>query len=294
MATLNAYLCAARMPRSELLALAELVTGRRREALIAHETAGFTGDDDRRMRMAIDRRLRGEPLAYIVGFREFFGRRFAVDASVLIPRPDTELLVEQALRWIDTRRRASGAGLLTVLELGTGSGAIAITLALESPDVAMVASDRSTAALEVARRNGESLGAGVHWVEADWFDFPEGSHPTTAGFDLIVSNPPYIALGDPHLAIGDLRHEPPDALASGHDGLDALRAIVAGAPGRLRRDGRLMLEHGFDQAASVRALFAAAGYDRVESFRDLAGIERVTVGRPAPDHATAVSRDGPL
>ena len=274
------------------MALVERATGRRREWLLTHESAEFTVDEAHRLRASIERRLRGEPLAYIVGYREFFGRRFAVDASVLIPRADTELLVEQALAWIDMRRLTSCGAPFDVLELGTGSGAVAITLALERPDVAVVASDRSAAALQVARRNGEALGARVSWIEADWFDFPE--RPLPAVFDLIVSNPPYIAIGDPHLARGDLRHEPPDALASGHDGLDALRAIVAGAAGRLHPGGRLMLEHGFDQAASVRALFDAAGYDRVESFRDLAGIERVTIGRPGGRAPTAEHRDGPL
>jgi release factor glutamine methyltransferase len=221
------------------------------------------------------RRAGGEPVAYLVGRREFFGRDFEVSPAVLIPRPETELLVETALakcrRW--SRR---------ILDLGTGSGCIAISLALELPLAQVTAVDASAPALAVARRNADRHSARLRFVQSDWFD-ALGEE----AFDLIVANPPYVAAADPHLAAGDLRHEPAAALASGTDGLDALRRIIADAPAHLAPGGQLWLEHGYDQAAAVQELLLAAGLTAVEQHSDLAGIIRVSGGRLPLEFALA-------
>jgi release factor glutamine methyltransferase len=219
----------------------------------------------------VERRLAGEPIAYIVGKREFYGLDFAVNEAVLIPRPDTELLVELALERLPARGR--------MLDMGTGSGAIAVAVAHTRPDAGVSALDVSAAALAVARANAAANRAAVRFMQSDWFDALG-----TESFDLIVSNPPYIADGDVHLGQGDLRFEPAGALTDHADGLSALRTIVAGAPQHLAGAGWLLMEHGYDQAAQVRALLAAGGYTEVQSWRDLAGIERVSgarVGGPA-------------
>ena len=214
----------------------------------------------------VARRVQGEPIAYIVGEREFFGLDFRVSAAVLIPRPDTELLVELALERLPAQGR--------VLDMGTGSGAIAVALAHTRPDARVTALDASAAALEVARANAALHAAEVRFVHSDWYSAIDGD-----SFDLIASNPPYIAAGDVHLAQGDLRFEPGDALTDHGDGLSALRSIVAGAAAHLVKGGWLLMEHGYDQAAQVRALLDAQSYTQVQSWVDLAGIERVTGGR---------------
>ena len=214
------------------------------------------------------RRVAGEPVAYLLGEREFYGRSFGVTPAVLIPRPETELIVELVLA-----RLAPGAAP-HILDLGTGSGALAVTLALEIPAAQVTAVDFSVAALTVAKANGAALGAPVRFVESDWFSALDATC-----FDFIVSNPPYIAAGDPHLAEGDVRFEPASALASGPVGMDDLGRIAAAAPGFLVPGGWLMMEHGYDQAALVRDLLVAQGFVDVESALDLAGIERVTFGR---------------
>lgn len=214
------------------------------------------------------RRAHGEPIAYLIGIREFYGRDFAVTPAVLIPRPETELLVDLG--------KAAVAALAAprILDLGTGSGCVAVTLALELPQAEVWAADLSADALTVARDNAARLSARVQFVQSDWF-----AALGDARFDLIVANPPYIAAGDPHLEQGDLRFEPPLALACGADGLAALRHIVASAPQHLIPSGRLYFEHGYDQAAAVAALLQAAGYAQIEQQRDLAGIVRVSGGR---------------
>lgn len=216
----------------------------------------------------VERRACGEPVAYLLGFREFYGREFSVTPDVLIPRPETELLVDIA------RARVGARGTANMLDLGTGSGCVAITLALEILGARVAAADFSSAALAVARANATLLGAEVAFVESDWFTGFGGRR-----FDLIVANPPYVAAGDPHLNEGDLRFEPPAALACGADGLDAIRRIVADAPRHLVPGGWLLLEHGYDQAAALRELLAAAGFADIEQHRDLAGIDRVSGGR---------------
>ncbi len=228
-------------------------------------------------RALVERRVAGEPVAYLTGEREFFGRSFMVTPAVLIPRPDTELLVELALA------HCSGQPDLRVLDLGTGSGALAVTLALEFGAASVMALDRSREALWVAMSNAARLGASVSFVHSDWF-----SALGDERFSLIVANPPYIAAADPHLEAGDLRFEPRTALAAGAAGLDDLAEITARAPCHLEAQGWLFLEHGYDQAAAVRGLLADRGFSAIASWKDLAGIERVSGGRwrgrppPAP------------
>ncbi|VVE37802.1 protein-(glutamine-N5) methyltransferase, release factor-specific [Pandoraea terrae] len=226
------------------------------------------------------RRLAGEPIAYLTGTREFFGLTLSVSPAVLIPRPETELLVELALA------RLAGITAPRVLDLGTGSGAIALAIAHACPSAHVTALDRSAEALDVARANAAQLdllgpadNPRVHFVASDWYAALDAQSGITAPFDVIVSNPPYIVAGDPHLSQGDLRHEPVDALTDHADGLSALRRIVAGAPSRLRAGGWLLCEHGYDQAAAVRDLCLAANFADVFSAHDLAGIERTTGGR---------------
>lgn len=216
----------------------------------------------------VERRAAGEPVAYLVGEREFFGRTFAVTPAVLIPRPDTELLVELALAHFPGHQR------LRVLDMGTGSGALAITLALELDAADVTALDRSREALWVAMANAARLGASVSFVQSDWF-----AAVGEERFQLIVANPPYIAAADPHLDEGDLRFEPRSALAAGPGGLDDLAEIAGRAPQHLEADGWLFLEHGYDQALAVRGLLADAGFASIASWKDLAGIERVSGGR---------------
>ena len=219
----------------------------------------------------IEARERGEPVAYLVGHRGFWTFDLQVAPAVLIPRPETELLVELALERIprDTPAR--------IADLGTGSGAIALALASERPQARLFATDASIDALAVARANADRLGlANIEFASGDW------CHALgDAMFDVIVSNPPYIAEGDAHLAQGDLRFEPARALSSGADGLDAIRTIIAQSPAHLVAGGWLLLEHGWDQAKAVRALLETIGFREVASVRDAAHHERVTLGRTA-------------
>ncbi|MBB5209013.1 peptide chain release factor N(5)-glutamine methyltransferase [Chiayiivirga flava] len=251
--------------------LLEHVLGRDRAWLFAHagdtvDAAAAAGFDD-----LVAQRVRGVPIAHLTGTRGFWTLQLRVTPDTLIPRPETELLVELALACLPADAPAR------IADLGTGSGAIALALACERPRASVVATDASAAALGVARDN--AAGNGIDTVEfrhGDWFAPLAGER-----FDLIASNPPYIAAGDPHLWQGDLRFEPLSALASGHDGLDAIRRIVAEAPRFLRPGGWLLLEHGFDQGASVRALFDAAGFASCDTRQDLERRDRVTLGRVA-------------
>ena len=243
--------------------------------LIAHAERTLTPAEQRQYQLLVARRVAGEPVAYIVGEREFYGHRFAVSPAVLIPRPDTELLVELALARLP--REAPGM----VLDLGTGSGCIAVSIALERPAARLIATDRSAAALAVAGANARDLGAGnVAFHGGDWYAALPPDR--AAAFDLIVSNPPYVAEGDAHLEQGDLRFEPVDALAAPAGGFACLEAIIAGAPARLKPGAWLLLEHGYDQAQGCRERLQAAGFADVQSWRDLAGIERVSGGRQLP------------
>ncbi|MES2297435.1 MAG: peptide chain release factor N(5)-glutamine methyltransferase [Pseudomonadota bacterium] len=243
--------------------------GLTRVNLITQSERTVTQQEAAALSALVARRLQGEPIAYIVGEREFFGLPFKVTSAVLIPRPDTELLVELALERLPAQGRA--------LDMGTGSGAIAVAIAHSRPSASITALDVSAAALALARENAAANGARVRFLQSDWFSAMHGEQ-----FDVIASNPPYIAAGDGHLAQGDLRFEPVGALTDHADGLAALRTIVAGASAHLTVQGWLLMEHGYDQAAAVRALLQGAGYGEVQSWRDLAGIERVSGGRAAP------------
>ncbi|MGJ9418503.1 peptide chain release factor N(5)-glutamine methyltransferase [Massilia sp. CMS3.1] len=240
--------------------------GLTRVGLITNAERALNAEEAACLAALVGRRQGGEPIAYIVGQREFFGLPFQVSPAVLIPRPDTELIVELTLERLAPRAR--------VLDMGSGSGAIAVAVAHTRPDTAVTALDLSEDALAVARANAAANGATVRFLRSDWF--------TALGneaFDLIASNPPYIASSDEHLVQGDLRFEPSAALTDFADGLSALRTIIKGAPAHLIAGGWLLLEHGYDQAEAVRGLFTDAGYAEVESWRDVNGIERVSGGR---------------
>jgi len=238
--------------------------------LITQSERLLTDDEAVRLTALYRRRLQGEPIAYIVGEREFFGLAMAVTPDVLIPRPDTELLVELALERLPQQGKA--------LDMGTGSGAIAVAIAHTRPDADMTALDVSEGALKVAASNAQRHGAKVRFLRSDWYSALTGA---VREFDLIVSNPPYIVAGDAHLAQGDLRFEPIGALTDHADGLSALRTIIDGAAGYLKNGGWLLMEHGYDQAEAVRELLARGGFTDVQSWNDLAGIARVSGGKIA-------------
>lgn len=244
------------------------VTGLTRTALITRAHDPLAAAHEQQLEQLLDRRARGEPVAYLTGRREFWSLELTVTPDVLIPRPETELLVEQALARIPLD------AAWTIADLGTGSGAVALALARERPRCTIIATDASTAALAVARRNAQQLGIGnVEFRHGDWLAPLAG-----LSFDLIVSNPPYIPDNDPHLSQGDVRFEPRAALTAGADGLDAIRIIATDARRHLRRDGLLLLEHGFDQAAGVRSVLTGHSYAAVSTCPDLLGLPRVTFG----------------
>ncbi|MBC7917791.1 MAG: peptide chain release factor N(5)-glutamine methyltransferase [Rhodoferax sp.] len=231
--------------------------------LLAHDTDVLPEGVTEALEALALRRLRGEPVAYLTGHKEFYGLNLAVDARVLVPRPDTETLVEWALEVL--------APNASVIDLGTGSGAIALALKHTRPALQVHAVDYSTDALAVAQTNAQRLRLDVQFSQGSWLSRVVGR------FNAIVSNPPYVAAQDPHLDA--LTFEPAQALASGSDGLDDIRIIIAQAPAHLLPGGWVLLEHGYDQAAAVRSLLDAAGFVDVESRRDLAGIERCSGGR---------------
>lgn len=230
---------------------------------------------DEQLQFLLARRAQGEPVAYITGVQGFWSLDLQVTPDVLIPRPETELLVEWALEFLDGMPQKSA---MRIADLGTGSGAIALALATELPEAALTAVDVSAAALTVARRNAEKLRIGnVQFEQADFDTFLQASaHSDKTTFDLLISNPPYVAKGDAHLAA--LRHEPELALIAGHDGLDSLKLIGVRAFSALNQGGCLLLEHGYDQGPAVRDLMQAAGFEKVQTRRDLAAHERATAG----------------
>lgn len=244
------------------------VLDRPRGWLYAHGDSELPADAAERFSALVARRRNGEPVAYLTGRRGFWSLDLLVTPDTLVPRPETERLVELALD------RIPDGVTVDVLDLGTGSGAVALALAHERPQARLLATDASAPALQVAECNARRLGlANVRFARGDWWSAVGDAH-----FDVVVSNPPYIADGDPHLALGDLPSEPRGALASGRDGLDAIRMISAGAPARLRPGGWLLLEHGLDQGAAVRALLHASGFEAVATAVDLEGRDRVTSG----------------
>ena len=244
------------------------VLGKPRSWLIAHADDVLDMDVQTAYALLVERRVAGEPVAYIIGRRGFWSFELEVTPATLIPRPETELLVELALARLPHEAGAA------VADLGTGSGAIALAMAHERPGARVVATDASTEALAVAQRNALRLDVrNVTFMQGDWLTPLAGQR-----FNLIVSNPPYIEAADPHLGQGDLRFEPPDALASGGDGLDAIRRIVGDAREHLEVGGWLLFEHGWNQGEAARALLRAAGYADVMTVRDLEQRDRVSGG----------------
>lgn len=256
-------------PRLDAELLLAHVTGRDRAALFAHREAKLAAPDTRRFMEALHARLAGRPVAQIIGHREFWTLDVAVTPDVLTPRPDTEVLVERALSHLPA------VGARRVLDLGTGSGAVALAIARERPDCNVLATDASPAALAVAAGNASANGIGnVRFATGHWYEAASGQR-----FDVIVSNPPYVAAHEWAQADPALAFEPRAALDGGADGLDALRAIVGGAKAHLEPDGWLLLEHGHTQGPAVRALLAAAQLTALATHADLAGLPRVTEGR---------------
>lgn len=254
----------------ELRILLEYAIGFSRVKLITHSDHQLTPEQAQALYDVVSRRVRGEPVAYITGKREFFGLSFSVSPDVLIPRPETELLVELALE----RLPDSGK----VVDMGTGSGAIAIAIASERPDAHVFATDISEPALNMATHNALALLKGkqtVRFFAGSWFQALKSRNET---FDMIVSNPPYIESRDDHLQKGDLRFEPVGALTDQADGLSALRILVSGAPEFLHENGWLLMEHGYDQAEAVKKMLGGRGFRNVQSWKDLAGIERISGG----------------
>ena len=284
-----------------------------RAGLVAHALDAIQGNLYEAFEMLLKRRLKGEPIAYILGYREFFGLQLKVSADTLIPRPDTETLVEAALAKIQQynfktspsfpRKRESSLNLnqkmdsrfrgnddanhedftlaqqFRVLDLGTGSGAIALAIAKHRPLAQVTALDASQAALDIATENAQNLTIpNVNFMLSDWFSALSQAN-VTQKFDVIVSNPPYIEADDAHLKQGDLRFEPLSALASGDDGLQDIRIIINQAPQHLNPQGWLLLEHGYNQAEQVAALLKQAGFSKISHAQDLAGINRVTQGK---------------
>lgn len=266
MYTLKTAFAQSPLSRLEQTMLWEHVLDVPRSWLIGHDTDPLPEAAVKNYRCLEQRRVAGEPMAYIIGYREFMGHEFSVSPAVLIPRPETEFLVEQALR--------NMAHLPTprVLDMGTGSGAVAVSIALARPDAQVVATDFSAEALQVAKQNAHKLCAKVEFYQGSWYDAVSGQLP----FDIIVSNPPYIAENDPHLLQGDLRFEPATALSAEKNGLADLQQIIAGAHSYLMNNGSIWLEHGWDQAEMVRQLLAQAHFNDPISIPDLAGILRIT------------------
>lgn len=326
----DALIAGCGLDRLDARALAEHVSRRPRTWLLAHGDEPVLPEQVQAFESLCRRRAAGEPLAYLTGWREFMGRRFEVGPQVLVPRPETEHLVETALALGDAcmkpvqalrppalrqeRDRAMTTHRpITVLDLGTGSGAIAVSLALARPGWLITATDCSANALALARRNAAELGAqNIHWKLGSWWQALRGARTapeaeeaditataeasalTDSGragvalaaedgpFDLIVSNPPYLAENDPHLQDPALQHEPQGALVSGADGMNALETIAQGAGSWLAPLGWLLLEHGYTQGAAVRACLEHAGFKRVRTLPDLAGLDRVTLGQWGP------------
>lgn len=267
--TVSRALAASGLVPFEARLLLAHVLGRDRAWLAAHADDVVAAQEAKTFDALARRRRDGEPMGYLIGRREFYGLDLEITPDVLIPRPETELLVDLALARLRADRDAR------VVDLGTGSGAVALAIAAARRGARVIGIDSSIAALALAQRNAARLSIdNVSFVASDWFAALAGQR-----FDLIVANPPYVAAADPHLLEGDLRHEPAQALTSGADGLSAIRVIVAAAPAHLADGGWLLLEHGHDQADRVGALLRDAGLADIGAARDLAGILRVSYGR---------------
>ena len=267
--TIHDWIQQSPLPRLESRMLLQAVLGLSSAQIVTHSEDKLSDDALNRLNALQCRRLNGEPMAYILGEREFYGRVFCVDKSVLIPRPETELLLETALfRLPETPA--------IVWDLGCGSGILAISLKLQRPDCTVWASDISDNALKIAQKNAQRLQATIEWTQGNWYQCSR--LPEKNSVDMIISNPPYIAYDDAHLTQGDLRFEPQNALTDFADGLSAYRTLINGAGRFLKNDGEIWLEHGFEQGESVRQLLANAGFRDIQTLPDLAGLDRVTGG----------------
>lgn len=267
--TLESWLNNSGLPRLEARMLLQHVLTISHSHIIAHGTQLLSNSELRSLNQLCRRRLAGEPLAYLLGWREFYGRRFQVSEAVLIPRPETEHLVDAVLAHLP----AQG----TLWDLGTGSGAIAVTIACERADAQIWAADISEEALAVAQANASALQAQVRFGQGSWYQAQP--QPAPHSVDVIVSNPPYIDAQDPHLQQGDLRFEPQQALTDNHNGLSAFETIIAGAKDFLRADGWLLFEHGYDQGEAVRNILSQYKFRKIQTLADLAGLDRVTLGQ---------------
>lgn len=267
--TIKDALTSSSLPRLDVRMLLEAVLNKPRTWLIAHDDEMLTEQQAQVFYIMVTRRTAGVPMAYLLGTREFMGLMFCVSPHVLIPRPDTETLVNKAIEVIQQQTFSK------VLDLGTGSGAIAIAVAKACPNVQIDATDLSAEALGVAQLNAEYLGAQVNWFQGDWY---QALGVQAERYELIVSNPPYIHRDDKHLAQGDLRFEPPHALTDGADGLTALKIIIEQVPNWLKIEGQLWVEHGYDQAVQVQEMFAQAGFKGVQTLNDLGEQPRATGG----------------
>jgi release factor glutamine methyltransferase len=277
MSTIGNIIAQRAIPKRETEMIIEHVTHLTRAYIMAHAEHALTAAQASRAEGMVARRAAGEPMAYILGTREFYGLSFVVTPDVLIPRPETEMLVDQALARLSA---AYGSRCARILDLGTGSGAIAISIAAKAPNTDVTATDISPAALVIAQKNAQQNNAKIRFIKSDWFAAVAGET-----FDLIVANPPYVAHGDAHLRDGDLRFEPIGALTDGvpnERGLACIKRIVADAPTHLSAAGWLLFEHGYDQAADCAALLAAQGFSNLIAITDLAGIPRVAGGQWLP------------
>ncbi|WP_373753778.1 peptide chain release factor N(5)-glutamine methyltransferase [Neisseria weixii] len=267
--TLEQWLRQSALPKNEARMLLQYITGYSRVQLVTQGDAEMPSETAAKLEAVAQRRLDGEPMAYILGEREFYGRIFTVNPHVLIPRPETEHLVEAVMAHLPQGGK--------VWDLGTGSGAIAVTIALERPDAEVRASDISSGALQTAQSNAQYLEAAVEFSLGSWFDVDRPSEPYS--YDVIVSNPPYIEAEDEHLQQGDLRFEPPAALTDFSDGLSCIRELAAGAPQYLKNGGWLLLEHGYNQGRAAREILKANGFVKINTLQDLAGLDRITLGQ---------------
>ncbi|ATL99001.1 protein-(glutamine-N5) methyltransferase, release factor-specific [Aeromonas sp. CA23] len=276
-AHIMATLAGGESPRADADVLLCHLLGCRRSYLMTWPERELDAAQQARLQDWLSRRLNGEPIAHLIGEREFWSLPLKVSPATLIPRPDTEVLVEQALARLPPRPAAPDQAPCTLLDLGTGTGAIALALKSERPDADVWAVDRMPEAAALARANSAALGLPIEVRDGSWFE-PLSGAPR---FGMIVSNPPYIDGADPHLAEGDVRFEPRSALVADEQGLADIRLIVAGAPAHLLPGGWLLLEHGWQQGEAVRQLLLQHGYSQVETVRDYGDNERVTLGRLA-------------
>ncbi|XXQ67812.1 peptide chain release factor N(5)-glutamine methyltransferase [Neisseriaceae bacterium B1] len=272
MITIAQWLSQSPLARNEARLLLQHITGLSHAQLITRDQEPLPETQLGALNQLAQRREQGEPIAYLIGSRAFYGRDFAVSPAVLIPRPETEHLIDAALFRLPEHA--------SVLDLGTGSGIIAITLQCERPDLTVYAGDISQDALDVAQQNAQKFNANVQFAQGSWFEAAHVFRLPENSLDMIVSNPPYIEQHDAHLSQGDLRFEPQNALTDFGDGLNHIRHLIAQSPRWLKPKGWLIMEHGYDQAAQIRALFQVADvWQEIETIQDLAGLDRITLAR---------------